>query len=86
LFFNFRLKLFSSINITVSCYLKDLDLAIILAIVISFIGTIVFAFKKRGDFLESFKLILIDFKKSKIIYFLILAVFCILALIIYFKL
>jgi len=36
--------------------------------------------------LESFKLILIiDFKKSEIIYFLILAVFCILALIILFQ-
>ena len=79
------LSFLALLTLLLAVILKDLDLAIILAIVISFIETIVFAFKKRGDFLESFKLILIDFKKSEIIYFLILAVFCILALIILFQ-
>ena len=65
--------------------LKDLDLAIILGVVISFIGVIIFAFKRKEDFLESFKLILIDFKKSKIVYFLIIGVFCAIALIILFQ-
>jgi len=44
------LSFLALLTLLLAVILKDLDLAIILAIVISFIGTIVFAFKKKGDF------------------------------------
>ena len=73
------LSLFTLVLAVIS---KNLDLAIILAVVISFIGTGVFAFKKKTDFLESFKLILSGFKKGDLISFLILSGFCVLSLIV----
>jgi len=79
------LSFLALLTLFLAVVLKDLDLAIILGIVISFIGIIIFAFKKKEDFLKSFELILIDFKKSEIIYFLIIGIFCVLALTILFQ-
>lgn len=87
-FFSFivlGLSFLGLVTLVLAVISKDLNLAIILGVIISFSGTIIFAFKKKDDFWGSFKLISVIFKKSDILSYLILSGFCVLSLIILFQ-